>query len=178
MTEAATLARPYAKAAFDVAHGAHELKVWSEGLARLSTAAMHPEMQAVLGSPRMPKAAVADLLIDAAGSQLPDTLKNLVRLMAENRRLPYLPEVTRQFETLAARETGVYEATLVSARQPDAAQVQALADGLKRRTNREVRLHVEVDPTLVGGAYLRAGDQVIDGSVRGKLERLTAVLNH
>jgi F-type H+-transporting ATPase subunit delta len=111
-------------------------------------------------------------LIDIAGPALGEHGANFVRTLAENRRLAYLPEISAQFEVLKDEAQGVADVTVTSASAIDQAQQQKLTAALERRLQRKVRLHCAVDPALIGGAILRAGDLVIDGSVSTRLARI------
>lgn len=177
MAETQTVARPYAEAIFTLARGQGSLPQWSETLELLALVAADAAMGPVLASPRPAPAELEQLFFDICGEHLDPTARNLVRLLAENRRLAALPAVRQQFEALRAEEEGTLEAQLISA-QPVADDVRdQLATALGTRLNRRVSLQTEVDPALLGGAMIRAGDMVIDGSVRGRLESLSAQLN-
>jgi len=177
MTEIATLARPYAKAAFEIARDGGVLDSWSEQLTALAGVVEHEDLKQVIGNPLIDGAVIASLFADIGGPQLKFGLLNLIKILAENRRLSALPEIARQFKSLAAVESGKIEAVLVSAIELDEAQIEALRSKLEAKWQRKVSLAVEIDPALVGGAVLRAGDRVIDGSVRGRLEQLAGALN-
>jgi F-type H+-transporting ATPase subunit delta len=112
------------------------------------------------------------LVSGLAGPQLDGQGRNFVQTLAENRRLAYLPEISTLFDELKDEAEGVIDVTVTSAAPLDKAQREALAAALQRRLKRQVRLHTETDPSLIGGAVLRAGDLVIDGSVRSRLDRI------
>ncbi len=174
MAEDRTIARPYAQAAFERAREQGDLRHWSEMLALAAAVVSAPEMQALLGSSRLTRSRLADLVIEVCADGLDAEGRNLIRLLAEYRRLGLLPEIASQYEALRAEAERSIEAEVLSARPLEPAQQERLAAALGKRLGREVRLQVKVDPTLLGGAIVRAGDLVIDGSVRGRLHKLAA----
>lgn len=178
MAEARTIARPYAQAAFKVAGEQHLLKEWSDMLGLLAAVAGDTDMRAMIDSPRLTETQLADLIIQVCGDNLNDKGANFVRVLAESRRLDMLTEIAALFEVLRRDAEGSVHAEMVSAFPATEAQQAAVVDGLRRRLGREVTLTCTTDTSLLGGAIIRAGDLVIDGSVRGKLERLGTVLSH
>jgi F-type H+-transporting ATPase subunit delta len=147
-------------------------------LAVLGHIAADERVARVLRAPRMSPAQRADLVLGIAEGHIDDGARNLVRLMAENGRLAVLPDVAHRYEALRAEAEGTIDAWVTSAAELDEGQRERLSASLKRRLEREIRLHCEVDPSLIGGAVIRAGDLVIDGSLKGRLERLTSRLAH
>lgn len=176
MAETTTIARPYAQAVFKLAREAGDYRPWSDVLAAATTVARDPTMAALIESPRVDRGQMAELFIDVCGKHLDTGGKNLIRLLAANRRLGLLPELARQYEALRAEAEGTLEAELISAQPVDEAYERKIAAALKAKLGREVRLSCSTDDSLVGGAIIRAGDLVIDGSVRGRLEKLAAAL--
>jgi F-type H+-transporting ATPase subunit delta len=130
----------------------------------------------LLTNPRVSADDLVSLISEAAGGALDDHGRNFIATLAHNRRLGLLPEIAAQFETLRAEVENVADVRVTSAVQLNEAQQQRLSSALKRRLKREVRLHCEVDPSLIGGAIVRAGDFVIDGSLRARLERLAGAM--
>jgi len=177
MAEPSTIARPYAEAVFRLAREQGRLVEWSDMLAVLEAVAVDEQMVPVLASPRPAPAQLAALFIDIAGDALDDAGRNLVRLLAENRRLRNIQALRVQYEGLRAEEEGTLSAELVSALPVDDTVRDALAAALGVRLKRKVALRTSVDPDLLGGAVIRAGDMVIDGSVRGRLQRLATQLS-
>ncbi len=167
-----TLARPYAKAVFAHAHQHHKLAEFSQHLAVLNQITSDAEIERLIGHPRMPQDQLADLIIDVAGESLSETGANLVRVLADNQRLPLLPEISAQYEQLRAAAENRLEVQVTSAMPLDEQQQQRLRDSLAKRFGRDIDLNVDIDAELLAGAVIRAGDQVIDGSARGRLERL------
>jgi F-type H+-transporting ATPase subunit delta len=176
MAERITIARPYARAAFETAQANKQSAAWSRALTTAAAGVADPAVQALLGSPKLPKAALVQIFIELAGSELGENGSNFLRLLAENRRLGLLPEIAQAFEALRAEAERTVEASVVSASPLDDKAREVLARALKKRLDREVTLKCEIDPRLIGGAVIRAGDLVIDGSVRSKLERLGLAL--
>lgn len=176
MAETTTVARPYAEAAFEVAQGQGRLADWSGTLERAAQVAAHPDMLRLLDNPRVSREQVESVFLEACGDAVDAQAANLVRVLAENRRLALLPEVARLFEKARAEAERTVEAEVVSAQPLDDAARQHLAEALKKRLGREVTLRCEVDESLLGGAVVRAGDLVIDGSAATRLERLRGEL--
>jgi len=176
MADATTIAIPYARAVFQIAESEGRLDEWAEQLALLAEIAANPEMAAVLGNPAITRDDVAALVSDIAGDALSDKAKNLVTVLSENDRIPVLPELADQFNELKTRAENRIEAEVVSAKKLNAEQRKSIEQGLKRRFGKDVELIEKVDKSLIGGAVIRAGDLVIDGSVKGKLAKLETVV--
>lgn len=175
MSERVTLARPYAEAAFSLAQERKDLGKWSQTLRLLASIVADAQMQAVIGNPRVTRERVAGLAIDIAGSQFDKEAHNFIRLLAQNQRLQLAPEIGELFDALKAEVEKTVEAEVVSAVRLDDKQIQTIAAALKKRLGREVHVQTTIDASLVGGAVIRAGDLVIDGSVT---ERLRALETH
>lgn len=173
MSQALTLARPYARAAFGAARDEGRVAAWSQALAFAARVAADPQSASVLKHPQLTSRAAAQLLVlDAADA----SFTRFVEMLADNRRLELLPEIAGLFEQLRAEAERIVKARVRSATMLGDADLAALRDGLRRRFGREVELSTELDPSLIGGAVIEAGDVVIDGSIRGKLERLQSAL--
>jgi F-type H+-transporting ATPase subunit delta len=172
MAEKTTVARPYARAAFEEASGTGALAAWSEALRTAAIVVQDRRVQDLLGNPAVRVGELAQLLIDLAGASLDEHGRNFVRTLADNRRLAFLPEISALFEQFKDEAEGVTDVTVTTAVPLENAQRAALAAALERRLRRQVRLQCETDPQLIGGAVVRAGDLVIDGSVRGRLDRI------
>lgn len=167
-----TVARPYAQAAFEEARERGTLGVWSEALALGAQVVSDPRVERLLGNPHVRPDELAQLVIDIAGPRLDEIGRNFVRMLAENRRLELLPEISALFDQLKDEAEGTIDVTIVSAVEVPADQRTRLTAALERRFRRRVELHTEIDPNLIGGAVLKAGDVVIDGSLKARLERL------
>lgn len=176
MADKTTIARPYAKAAFEEARAAKHLAPWSQTLQTASAVVQDPRVQGLLGNPSVSSGDLAKFIIDLAGPQLDEMGRNFVQTIAENRRLAYLPEISTLFDALKDEEEGVVDVTVTSAAPLEDGQRDALSAALQRRLKRQIRLHCETDSALIGGAVLRAGDLVIDGSVRSRLNRIAYAL--
>ena len=172
MADKLTVARPYARAAFAEARGEDRLTPWSQALKVATQVVKDPRVESLLDNPRVTATELADLVIGIAGPGLGEHGENFVRTLAANRRLAYLPEISEQFEVLKDTAEGVADVTVTSAAALDEAQQKKLSAALEKRLKRKVRLHSEVDPSLIGGAILRAGDLVIDGSLSTRLARI------
>lgn len=171
MADQSTIARPYAKAAFETA-GAARLGSWSEALRTAASVVTDPKVEALLGNPHVPSGQLADLVIDLAGAGLDPDGRNFIRLLAENHRLDCLPEIAARFEQLKAEAEGTIDVTVTSAVPLSEVQRSELAAALGHRLKRTVRLQCATDPQLIGGAVLRAGDLVIDGSLLARLRSI------
>jgi F-type H+-transporting ATPase subunit delta len=172
MADKSTIARPYAKAAFEEARDRGRLGPWSEALRTAAAVVRDPRVEALLGNPRVTPGELAALVIEIAGTGLDEEGRNFVRTLADNRRLALLPEISALFDELKGEAEGVIDVTVTSAAPLDDSQRGKLATALERRLGRSVRLQCATDPALIGGAVLRAGDLVIDGSLRSRLERI------
>ena len=176
MSEAITIARPYAQAAFDFAKQKGEMKSWSDLLAAAAAAVNDSQVAALIVNPQLTLSQLRELMQALTGDAAGQPGQNFMRLLIEERRLTVLPEIAEQFEQLRAEEEKSVDVEVRSAFALDEAHQQKIAAALKERLGREIRLHCEVDEKLVGGAVIRAGDQVIDGSVRTRLAEMSSAL--
>ncbi|HUS23326.1 MAG TPA: F0F1 ATP synthase subunit delta [Candidatus Binatia bacterium] len=176
MAEAATLARPYAKAIFDLAFSEKKLGEWSALLAGLAQAVRDPDVQRWIGHPAIGRGQLGDVLIETFGAGASLQARNLVKLLAEYDRLTLAPEITAQFEQLKADAERTLEVEITAAQPVDPAQQKALADAIGKRLQRDVQIDWKSNPNLIGGAVVRAGDLVIDGSVAAELNQLRTAL--
>jgi F-type H+-transporting ATPase subunit delta len=175
MTERATVARPYARAAFGHARERRDYASWSALLAAGAAVAESPGAGALFGNPRVSAEELVELIAGVAreqGAAVAGEHRNFLALLADNRRLVLLPEIAAQFEALRADAENIIDVEIASALPLSAEQKARLSAALAQRFKRQVRLTETVDPTLVGGAIVRAGDLVIDGSLQGRLARL------
>ncbi|UYF99939.1 MULTISPECIES: F0F1 ATP synthase subunit delta [unclassified Halomonas] len=175
MAELLTVARPYAKAAFEYARDQQAFDSWSQTLNFLSVAVADDTLRRVLGSPKVSSEQKVELLCDLL-SEKPDGLDRFLTTLAAQGRLMALPFIADQFERLRAEHEERVEVLVTSAYKLTAPQKTKLANALKKRLNREISITTQVDKSLIGGVILRAGDTVIDGSVRGRLNRLSDAL--
>ncbi len=175
MSSSTTLARPYARAAFEAAQGSSALADWQSRLRFAAAVASHGDVGAVLGNPRIGEAELAKLFLpqsEAADSPF----AAFVATLASNRRLALLPEIAELYDQLKREHERVLHVTVRAAVPVEGAQADALKQALKRRFEREIELVSVIDESVIGGAVIDAGDVVIDASVRGRLERLQQTL--
>jgi len=172
MADRLTIARPYARAAFEEARAHDHLEQWSQALERAAAVVQDPRVAELLTNPLMTPQALGQLVLEVAGQGLDEPGANFLRTLAANRRLAYLPEIASLFATLKDAAQGVADVSVTSATALDAAQQRQLSAAMERRLKRKVRLHCTTDPQLIGGAVLKAGDLVIDGSLSTRLERI------
>jgi F-type H+-transporting ATPase subunit delta len=175
MAEEITIARPYAEAAFELARERDALGAWQEALARLSAVAADPEVRKLIGNPRVSPAQLIQLFVDVGG-ELDQAQQNFVRTLVENERVALLPEIHALFVRLKNRHEGVRRAHVVSAFPLDEAALKSLMAQLEPRFRCRLEPSVSVDPELIGGVKVTVGDEVIDASVRGKLEAMASAL--
>ena len=174
MSQALTLARPYARAAFAIARDAGALSAWSDALAFAARVAADPQVAGVLGNPKLTQADAATLLAaDGAG----EAFGNFLGLLFDNRRLALLPEISGMYDALRFEAERVVKAKVTSAAALPAAELETIKAALRKRFGREVEVESAIDEALIGGAVIDAGDVVIDGSLRGKLGRLQSALS-
>jgi len=172
MADRLSIARPYARAAFEEARQNGGLAPWSAALQAAALVVKDPRVAPLLDHPRVTPQELAQLVDEIAAAPLGKQGANFVRTLADNHRLGYLPEIAEVFDSLKDDAEGVADVTVTSAASLDEAQRARIAAALERRLKRKVRLHYETDPTLIGGAILRSGDLVIDGSLRNRLNRI------
>jgi F-type H+-transporting ATPase subunit delta len=172
MADKITIARPYARAAFVEARAAERLQPWADALSVGAQVVQDSRVASLLGNPHVTAEQLAQLVISISGHGLGEHGANFVRTLAANGRLAYLPEIATLFDTFKDAAQGVADVTVTSASALDEAQQHKLAVALERRLKRKVRLHCQIDPQLIGGAILRAGDLVIDGSLSSRLARI------
>ncbi|MEM7080194.1 MAG: F0F1 ATP synthase subunit delta [Pseudomonadota bacterium] len=176
MAELATIARPYANAVFDLAKQNALLTEWSRMLGVLQATTENDTVKVLLDSPDLPSSAKAFRLANILGDAVDDRGKKFLQALADHDRLALIPEIRSQFETLRAEEEKSLDVEVVSAYPLSDAQSQALRAALNRKYAKDINIEARVDETLIGGAIIRAGDMVIDGSVRGRLNKLTETL--
>jgi F-type H+-transporting ATPase subunit delta len=176
MAEIATLARPYAEAVFRLADAGAALPGWSSTLRTMAQVAEHPDMQECLATYDLTAAQLRDLFLSLCPTDLSAEAKSFIGLLIENDRLTLLPEIFAQFEALKNQREGVVDAEISSAFELEAAQLASLVTELEKRFKRKINPKVRIDRELIGGVCVVVGDEVIDGSVRGKLNAMAAGL--
>jgi F-type H+-transporting ATPase subunit delta len=175
MSQALTLARPYARAAYAIARETGAAGQWSDALGFAALVSADPRAQSLLGHPHLGRADAVSLLSPDGASE---AFRDFLALLADNRRLQLLPEIAGLFEELRAEAERIVKAKVTSAAPLPAAELDSIKAALKRRFGRDVELDTALDESLIGGAVIDAGDVVIDGSLKGKLARLQSALAH
>ncbi len=176
MADYTTSARPYARAVFDLANAAGTVSEWSDALALMAAVATDAGVQDMLDNPQTGRAQKGDLMLQIIGDKLNTKQQNLLKLMAENGRLRELPEVLQQFETFRAEAEGKIEAEVISAFDLSQEQEQTITEMLKSKLGRDVSITISTDESLIGGVVIKAGDTIIDGSMKSQLETLALTL--
>lgn len=177
MAELTTVARPYAQAIFKTASEANRLGDWSEMLQFAAAVAGDESMVELIEDTRYSKSQLAQMFISVCGERLDKEGQNLIRILAENRRLTLLPEIAAVYEVYRAEAESTIDAQIISAYPVSDKQRNSIAEALAARLGRKVKLSATTDSSLLGGAIIRAGDMVIDGSVRGKLGKLATTMS-
>nr|WP_113867103.1 F0F1 ATP synthase subunit delta [Brenneria salicis]NMN93337.1 ATP synthase F1 subcomplex delta subunit [Brenneria salicis ATCC 15712 = DSM 30166]RBP61642.1 ATP synthase F1 subcomplex delta subunit [Brenneria salicis ATCC 15712 = DSM 30166]RLM30428.1 F0F1 ATP synthase subunit delta [Brenneria salicis ATCC 15712 = DSM 30166] len=175
MSEFVTVARPYAKAAFDFAVENQAIDRWQTMLAFTAEVTRNEQMAELLSGAVAPLE-LAKTFIAVCGDQLDEAGQNLIKVMAENGRLLVLPEVLEQFIQLRAAQESTVDVDVISASTLSEQQLSKIAAAMEQRLSRKVKLNCKIDKSVMAGVVIRAGDMVIDGSIRGRLERLADVL--
>ncbi|HBA34150.1 MAG TPA: F0F1 ATP synthase subunit delta [Gammaproteobacteria bacterium] len=175
MSELITAARPYAKAAFLSASEHDAYDIWDEKLAFLEQVVSEHKVKSVINGPRLSREEKAQLVIDLC-QPVPEEIENFIKIMAENSRLTLMPYVRVLFEGLRSSAGGLVKADVVSATELDEVKINKLRDALEKRFNKSVSVNVSTDQSLVSGVLIRVGDIVIDGSLKGRIEKLTHAL--
>ncbi len=176
MSELTTAARPYARAVFEMAKETGELDNWSESLNFMGAIATNEEVVKLLNAPKMAKQTGADVFIQLCDDKLDEKAQNLVKTLAENNRIQLLPEISALFEVLKDEAEGSIEAIVISAKKLTKAEEKSITTALQKRLGRKVKLKVSIDKALLGGAIIKAGDLVIDGSIQGRLKKMSTAM--
>ena len=178
MAESVTIARPYAEALFRAAKESGNLTKWAEQVALLAQVAANPEAREAIGDPNVAAPQLVDLFRSACGTAVGAELSNFIQLLSNNDRLGLLPEIAGLYESYKQAEEGTKQAEIVSAFPIDASQVNALVPQLEAVFKTKLEASVSVDPALIGGIKVIVGDQMLDASVRGKLDAMATALNN
>lgn len=174
----AAIARPYARAIFELAKSQGSYQQWSDNLALMAAVVSNDAMRSMLDNPRLTRSGAAGLVIRACGEDIGEGEKNLLTMLAENDRLSQLPMIAALYSQFRDEAEGTVEAEVISAQPLSEEQKAAIASALKQRLGRDVQLNCSVNEDLVGGAVVRAGDLVIDGSAVEHLRQLSSALVH
>jgi len=176
MADNASIARPYAKAVFDLAQETGSFEAWTSALDNLTVISNDESFSAMVNDPRVSDSKISDLLVDLAKESLPDGGTNLINLLVQNDRLDVLPDIGQQYGDLVAKAKATINAKVRSAMALTEDQKSSLSSALEARLGMKVELEETIDASLVGGAIIKAGDLVIDGSAKGRIEKLTTAL--
>lgn len=177
MAELTTLARPYAKAAFGFANGANTLAEWSEMLALAGAVSNSAGLEKLLDSPTLTTEQKGSAFVEICGDTLNEQAANFIKILAENKRLELLPSIAQLFEAFKAQKEKSVDVELQSAFELSTTVQEQLAKALSVKLDREVNVTGSIDKSLIGGVVIRAGDTVIDGSVKGRLAKLAEAMN-
>lgn len=175
MAEIATVARPYAEALFRVAKQGN-MAAWSEVVSELAQLGSHPDVQAYAANPNVKAADIASALVSLLKSPATAEVNNLVAMLVQNGRVALLPEIGAQFEVLKNADAGAADASIISAFEISSQQVADLVASLEKKFGRKLNPTVTVDPSLIGGVRVVVGDEVLDTSVRAKLQQMHVAL--
>ena len=178
MAESVTIARPYAEALFRTAKESGNLAKWSEQVSLLGQVAANPEARAAISDPNVAAPQLVDLFRSACGTAVDAEVSNFIQLLSKNDRLGLLPEIAGLYESYKRTDEGSKQAEIISAFPIDDNQVKALVPQLETVFNTRIETTVSVDPALIGGIKVIVGDQMLDASVRGKLDAMATALNN
>lgn len=176
MAELATIARPYAEAAFQLARDQHALAAWSDMLKLAASIVADERIAKALDNPRLDAGAKESLLLSVGGDRFDEQARNFIRVLVQSERVALLPQIAAMFETLKNDAEATAKATIESAFELDATQLSELTAALEKRFGKKIETTVTVNPELIGGARVTVGDAVLDGSVQAKLAAMHAQL--
>jgi F-type H+-transporting ATPase subunit delta len=176
MAELATIARPYAEAAFSLARDSQALPAWSDMLKFAASLVSDDRVAKALDNPRLDSAAKESLLLSIGGDRFTGEARNFIRVLVEAERVALLPQISAMFDTLKNDAEATANATIESAFELSDAQVAELRSALEKRFGKKIEATVTVNPELIGGARVTVGDAVLDGSVQAKLAAMRAQL--
>jgi F-type H+-transporting ATPase subunit delta len=174
MEDLSTIARPYAQAVLAQAQAEKQLGEWSDMLAFLAAAVRDPTLSGIVANPSVDADRLTKLLLQIGDGRLSPSGANLVRVLVENRRVDALPQIAKRYEAARSELEGRRQVQVISAYKMTAAQQKNLAKAVSARLGKEVELEASIDKSLIGGVIIRAGDTVIDASMRGRLALLGA----
>lgn len=176
MAELTTLARPYAKAAFEYALAAKKLQSWLEALEVSAAVAEQDQVKKALGSSGLSAQQKASVFVQVCGDQMDENVKNFIHTLASSKRLALLPFIRDHFARMKAQQEKSIEVEVTAAYELPVDLINKLAQALSAKLDREVSVHSSVDKSLLGGVVIHTGDMVIDGSVRGRLAKLAEAM--
>ncbi len=176
MTEKATLARPYAEAIFKTAKASESAEKWSEMLEFIAVVVQNPDIAGAADNPKIKQQKFVDLLLDICHGQINDEGTNFLKLLVQNHRLSLVPQIAELYEQYRAEDEGYIDVNVSSAYAMSKTEQNKIAQALKKRFKKQVNVTVSIDKSLIGGILVRAGDRVIDGSIKGRLQQLAKQL--
>ena len=176
MSELATLARPYAVAVFKRAKETTAIEKWSKDLAFMSTVLDHKDISVVIDNPKVNKQALSAFVLDICQGQVNEEAENLLQLLVQNNRLTLVPIIATLFEAYKTEDAGYVDVEVVVAYAFSKEDKPKFASTLEKTLGKKVNMNVTIDKSLIGGVLVRAGDRVIDGSIRGQLQHMQKTL--
>ncbi len=176
MAELTTLARPYAKAAFEYALAANKLQSWFEALEVSAAVADQDQVKKALSTSALSAEQKASMFVQVCGEKMDENVKNFVHTLASNKRLALLPFIRDLFARMKEQQEKTIEVEVTAAYELSVDLINKLAQSLSAKLNRSVSVNSSVDKSLLGGVVIHTGDMVIDGSVRGRLAKLAEAL--
>lgn len=176
MAEAVTVARPYADAVYKLAVTSDSLSQWSKILQLAVEIAEDECVKLLVGNPAVSAKQLGEIFLEIGKNKFNAEARNFIMLLAENKRVLVLPQISQLFEHLKAQHEGVLEAKIVSAFEIENKQLKKLVDDLEQKFKRKIEARVSVEPELIGGIKVEIGDEILDASVRGKLEAMAVAL--
>ncbi len=177
MLEKTTIARPYAQAVFELAQESTNAAEWSGALGLLSRIVSDKQMRLLLNNPKVSRQQLQDIVIEIGADIFAQQAKNFIKVLVSASRLQYAPQIAQLFEAMCADAEGIVDVQVSAAYELDEAQQDSIAKGISARLGKKVKITTTVDESLIGGAVIRAGDSVIDASVRGRLTELSNQLS-
>ena len=176
MAEITTIARPYAEAVFKLAMAENSLGNWADILSKMSLIADNPDMRAAIADPKLAGETLAALFFSVMNGSVNEQAKNFIRVLIENDRLNLLPEISLQFHDLKDRQEGVAEAEIISAFPMSDDELNALTVTLEKYFKRKIKPSVHIDKELIGGVKVTIGDEVLDASLKTRLQSMATTL--
>ncbi len=176
MAEAITVARPYAEAIFKLGVAKDNLAQWSKILQLCAEIAGNDQVKLLIGNPIVSADKLCAIFLEVGRGKFNEEAKNLIKILAENKRILVLPQISQLYEQLKAQHEGTLEAKIVSAFALESKQLKKLVENLELKFKRKIEPQVSIDPELIGGVKVEVGDEIFDASVRGKLEAMAIAL--
>ena len=176
MSELATLARPYAAAVFKRAKETGTTDGWSRALAFIAAVLKDKDVSAIVGNPKIGNERKLALMLDLCGDQVDQEGANFLKLLVQNKRLGLAAQIAEIYEAYKSEDEGYVEVEVASAYALNKEAKEQLSSSLEKSLNKKIHMNVTVDKSLIGGVLVRAGDRVIDGSVRGQLKQMQKAL--